>query len=313
MKVQKLLYTVMLLTIVGLFSCEIAGDDKDLESLKVPTEIKLSHENTLLQIGDSLQLTHTIIPDTVVITDLVWTSSNTEVATVTGKGMIKTVGLGGAEIKVRSEKEKVEAALYITVIPVPLTKISLEAEIITAFINEPKTLNVLFIPENATNKSLTWKSSDNGILGIDQNGVITAKKLGYVWVSADHSNDVYTSAIIIPAGKDQLVAASQVNSYTHEQKHFINVYLGALQNQAVISEIAVYLGSKGDVNSSLLKTVTPSLTLSPGKTDVVKIEVNAEEANQLTYGRYVRISLTIASKEYYVYLSWFNNFEIEER
>jgi len=308
------LYTIIAATIltIGLWGCEVLPqDDGPEEPLDedVQLTITLNHQTVSLLVGDLMQLHHMLSPDTVKVTDLVWTSSNPQIATVSQTGMVTALAIGQTEIKVSSAAKEAQAAAQISVIPTALSEIRLEAEVIPAYINEAKTLPLTFIPDNATNKSVTWTTSDQNIVGIDQNGAITAKKLGYAWISVQQGDPVHDNAIIVPAvSREQLIAVSQINA--SGQKHFINVYVAALAKTATVNEVKLYLGSKGDPNSSELKTVTPNVTFAAGKGGEIAIEVNATEANQLTYGRYVRLDVSVGGAGYYVYVSWTNAIEI---
>lgn len=55
-------------------------------------------------------------------------------------------------------------------------------------IGETKTLTAVITPDNATNKEITWKSSDDSIATISTTGEINPKKLGVVYITASSSN-----------------------------------------------------------------------------------------------------------------------------
>ena len=40
------------------------------------------------------------------------------------------------------------------------------------------------MPENATHKDIVWKSDDNTIASVDENGVVTANKIGETVITA---------------------------------------------------------------------------------------------------------------------------------
>ena len=46
------------------------------------------------------------------------------------------------------------------------------------------TLSAKVLPENATNKKITWSSSDNNIATVDQNGKVTAAAAGTAKITA---------------------------------------------------------------------------------------------------------------------------------
>ena len=61
---------------------------------------------------------------------------------------------------------------------------------------ESEKLTATVTPDNATNKSITWKSSDENIVTVDSTGEVVAKKAGMVNITAESSNGK-TSAIKI--------------------------------------------------------------------------------------------------------------------
>ena len=61
---------------------------------------------------------------------------------------------------------------------VPLDKIVLNKTELKLYVNESEQLVATFIPENATDRKLVWSSSDENVVTVDENGVVTAKGLG---------------------------------------------------------------------------------------------------------------------------------------
>ena len=61
-------------------------------------------------------------------------------------------------------------------------------EIKTMEVGDDEKLIATVTPSNATNKNITWKSSDKSIAEVDKNGNITAKKPGTVYITASTSN-----------------------------------------------------------------------------------------------------------------------------
>ena len=59
-----------------------------------------------------------------------------------------------------------------------VTDISINTNNIIVAEGDTLTLNAMIIPSNASNKSLNWKSSNDNIVTIDNNGLLNAKMLG---------------------------------------------------------------------------------------------------------------------------------------
>jgi hypothetical protein len=314
MKLSINIISAAVILTMALYACDIISQgDKDPEP---PLEEDIQLTITMivptlnLRVGETHQSNYLLVPDTMVVEDLAWSSSNTEVVSVSTTGLITAVGLGHAEVKIRSAEEEAEATISIDVVPTTVNEISLDAEVFPAYINEHQTLQITFDPEDATDKSVVWETSDASIVSVDQTGSITAKKLGFAWVSVSQSA-IADNAIIVPAFREQLLAASQVNS--SGEKNYINVYVAALAETVKVNEVKLYLGAKGTANAEELRTVTPALSLTTGRGSEIAIEVNDDEAYQLTFGRYVRLDVTVENTDYYVYVSWMNNVEIEQK
>lgn len=286
--------------------------DEDVQAV-VPVTLSFEQQSMVILMGDSSQLGYQVKPDTTDVSDVVWTSSHPEVASVDAGGMLKGLTLGDTEIKVTSEKEKAEASLYVSVVPVPLSDILLDPDVIIAIIGQPTTLDITFDPPNASDKSVTWKVNDEEIATVTDDGVLTALKHGFVWVSAEQGNYFSDYQTVIPVAPGQIIAASHVNSFKANGKHYIDVFVGGMAEAVTVTEIKVYLKGREDPLASELRTVSPNLTFASGEAGEIPIEVTAAEADQLTYGRYVRLAVTTGAKNYYVYLSWFNVYEEVER
>ena len=55
---------------------------------------------------------------------------------------------------------------------------------LTLIVGETDTLIASVLPEDADNKAVSWESSDNGIVAVDNNGNITAKEVGTALITA---------------------------------------------------------------------------------------------------------------------------------
>lgn len=68
------------------------------------------------------------------------------------------------------------------------SSIKINENIETMEIGETKTLTISITPNNTTDKSVKWKSSNDGIITINSDGKITAKKDGNVDITVTTSN-----------------------------------------------------------------------------------------------------------------------------
>ena len=73
-------------------------------------------------------------------------------------------------------------------VSVPVTSIALNKETLTLNKGETETLTATVLPENATDKSVTWTSSDESVTTVDENGVVTAVSAGTATITVTASN-----------------------------------------------------------------------------------------------------------------------------
>lgn len=71
---------------------------------------------------------------------------------------------------------------------VAVTSIQINENIESMDEGDSKTLTTTITPSNATDKNVTWKSSDGSILSVSTTGEITAKKSGMAEITATSSN-----------------------------------------------------------------------------------------------------------------------------
>jgi len=162
---------------------------------KVPiTNIGLSSGEYVINEGDSLKLTPTITPDESDNRVLEWKSSNDEVATVDQEGMVKALSQGSAVITVSStDGSEISATCDITVRKL-VSDITLNET--DATLNEGQTvqLTATVSPELADNKSLEWKSSDEAVATVDQEGLVKAIAQGTAVITVSSTDGSEISA-----------------------------------------------------------------------------------------------------------------------
>ena len=134
--------------------------------------IKLDKTKLTLDDGKKYELTATVYPDSTTNKKLTWSSSDTKVAKVDSYGEVTAVAPGTAYIYCKANDSGVTVKCKVTVKEVKLTSISFSSGSTTIEYSKTKTLKPTFKPSNATDKSLTWTSSDPKVVSVDKNGKI---------------------------------------------------------------------------------------------------------------------------------------------
>ena len=152
-------------------------------------EMSLSTSTLNLSIGGVGNIDVVTLPDGYTTDDLIWTSSDTSVATV-NNGEVKGLKVGTATIVITTKDGKYTATASVTVSegePVDVESVSIGGSG-NVYVGSTLKLSVTVKPSNATDKSVTWTSSDSSIATVDKNGKVTGKKEGKVTITVTTSN-----------------------------------------------------------------------------------------------------------------------------
>ncbi len=152
---------------------------------------------TLTKKGQIYTLKPTVLPSSANVKTLTWKSSNKKVATVTSKGKVTALKNGTATITATTKDgSKKYATCKVSVkIPVKVKSLSLHTKKKTLTKkNQKYTLKPTITPSNATNQTLTWKSSNKAVATVDKNGIVTALKNGTATITATTTDGSKKSA-----------------------------------------------------------------------------------------------------------------------
>ena len=141
-----------------------------------PASIAFANVSENLIVGMTKKLEAAITPEDATTKTITWTSSNTDVATVTAEGIVTAKGAGTSVITAKTYNGKT-AKCTITV-KQQVTAIALSDETVSLWIGKKKTLTATATPTTANNTSVSWSSSDNKVATVSSKGVITAKGKG---------------------------------------------------------------------------------------------------------------------------------------
>ena len=149
------------------------------------TEITLPETMILTKgIKESATLTATVLPEDATYKNLTWESSDKSIATVDANGKVTAVALGSATITVYSADGEISAQCKVTVIRL-VTSITLDKTELEIYVgDDPAELVATVLPEDATNKSLSWTSSDTSVATVDEEGRVTAVSSGFATITA---------------------------------------------------------------------------------------------------------------------------------
>ncbi len=161
------------------------------------TGITLNKTTASVVKGKTVALTATVTPDTATDKTIKWTTSNKNVATVSTDGVVTAVAAGTAIITATAADDSgVKATCKITVTNpvIKVTRVTLNKTTASVVKGKTLTLTATVTPTNATNKKVTWKSSNTKIATVDGNGKVTAVTAGTVTITCTAKADKSKSA-----------------------------------------------------------------------------------------------------------------------
>ena len=138
--------------------------------------IVLDKTTLTLKAGQTETLVATIMPSDAANQEVIWESDDNEIAVVKN-GVVTAMSVGEATITVTTMDGDFTATCVVTVEPTPVTSIVLDQTELTLLVDETATLVATILPEDATDKSVTW-ASDNEDVATVVDGVVTAVAAG---------------------------------------------------------------------------------------------------------------------------------------
>ena len=147
------------------------------------SSVKFNRTELCLPLGTTQHLIATVIPENAYQV-LNWSSSNTAVATVDQSGLITAKAIGTATITATTtDGTNLSASCTVTVYT-SVSSISLNKSDMLLYCGESEKLIATITPSNATNKAVSWSSSNSAVATVDQTGKVTAKSLGTATITA---------------------------------------------------------------------------------------------------------------------------------
>ncbi len=161
------------------------------------TGVKISPSSASIKVGGTITFTASVLPSNATNKNITWSSSNTNIATVTG-GKVTGKKVGTVTIKARSINGK-EVSATLTVTPatttISATGIKLNSSAITIKVGSSYCLTATVSPSNVTDNTVTWSSSNTNIATVT-GGTVTSKKIGKATITAKTHNGIAATATV---------------------------------------------------------------------------------------------------------------------
>jgi len=158
------------------------------------TGVILNKSTLSLPVGSNETLSATVSPSNATNANVSWSSSDATIATV-ANGKVTAVKAGTATITVKTEDGGYTATCAVTV-TIPVTGVTLNKSTLALVAGSSATLATTITPEDATNKSVTWSSSDTSIATVSD-GKVTAVKAGTATITVTTTDGSKTATCTV--------------------------------------------------------------------------------------------------------------------
>lgn len=219
-------------SVVGICNVTVKAKVQTPSEIKV-NKITLNKTTASVTKGKTLQLTATVTPGNATKKEVKWSTSNKNVAMVSTSGLVTAKSAGTATITCTAQDGSgVKATCKITVKNpvVKVTKVTLNKTTATLAPKETLTLKATVTPTNATNKAVTWKSSNTKIATVSSSGKVTAKAAGTVTITCRAKDG---------SGKK---ATCKITVYTNTEAYVARIYTKALGRAAEPAGLKYWVG-----------------------------------------------------------------------
>ena len=252
------------------------------------TSITAKNVPSKINAGDTATLEASVYPSNAEDKTISWESSDSSVLVVSSAGKLTAVGVGTATITAKTSRGT-SKKFTITVNEVVAESISLANNDTEILLEDTQTLECEFTPENTTDKTVVWTTSDDSVISVSEDGKITANKLGTATITATHKEfpdsidievkpiDAKSIEIILPDGTEtnddgipkvnkgseiQLKAEVLPENTTYKDIEW-----------SVSDETIAAIDENGVLTANATGTITVTATAKSGVTTEIEIEI----------------------------------------
>lgn len=156
------------------------------------TGLTLNYVNKSIIIGETFTLKPTVHPEGVTNDKVTFTSDNQNIATVDENGLVKGISIGTTYINVTTaDGSNITRRCKVTVKPKKVGELVLNHEEIQLYSGGNAHIEAKVIPDNSSDKTITWRSYNESVATVDQNGNVTAVSAGTTFIDIKAEDGSY--------------------------------------------------------------------------------------------------------------------------
>ncbi len=257
------------------------------------TGVTVTPATLSLVVNGTSTLTAAVAPANATNRAVTWSTSAPAVATVdAATGVVKAIAVGTATITATTADGNKTATCTVTVTAaatnVPVTGVSLSAKTLVIGKNITKNLKATVAPANATNKNVTWVSSNKTIASVDAKGNVKGLKKGTVTITATTADGAKKATCAVTVTEVTLNKTALTMEYgqsgTLLKATLSNTRLDSLvawkTSNATVVRVDARTGKLTALNKAGWANIT--ITTKAGATAVCRVTVKAPTVKSVT-------------------------------
>ena len=182
------------------------------------TGVVLNKNVLNLAIGESETLIATIQPTNATNKAITWESDKPAIASVDANGKVTVKAAGAAVITVTTNDGGFEAKCSINATPVAVNSVTLDKTNYAFDAGGDYTFTATVLPANATNKAISWKSSDTNVVKVDASGRMTSVGKGSATITVTTADGNKTATCNVTVDKSLYVLSGYGNVYRNSKQ-----------------------------------------------------------------------------------------------
>lgn len=248
-------------------------------SLNPQKKLTIKEHHNRIEVNETVNLNVDILSDEISKDNLIWVSSDENIATVDENGIVTATGLGKAYIYATEENTDELYDYSIIDVVMPVSNISLDISTLSLKTGAEHQLIPTVEPEGA-DKTVTWTSSNENVATVDENGIVTAKKAGsaVITVTSNYDPNISRNCNIIVSDPIQKIESIKLKGLPGRIKVGSRFKLTAITSPSNATNKKVTWKSSNTKYATVTSSGTVSIK-SAGAGKTVKITATAKDGS----------------------------------
>lgn len=169
----------------------------------VAVRVELTSYTSIMEVDEIFQFSAEVTLDDGTTTDVVtWSSSDEEVIFIGNDeefGVGVALALAGGNATITATAGDVSASIDVLVSDeaVLVEGVTIDPAEVALYVDDTAQLSAVVLPEDATDKTVTWKSDNEAVATVDENGLVTAVGAGEAIITVTTNDHMETSTCTV--------------------------------------------------------------------------------------------------------------------